>query len=189
MTASSTGHVIAPERLSEIECGIRQTHALYTDAVWRKDAEAFAGCFATDGEWRISGRVFRGREAIAQGITIILDKFIRVLFTARTPIVGIVDGAVTARTYITEKCAWKNGQTNISIGRYYERFVEVEGAWLFGWRLFELHYRGDPDMSGTFFEHRDYGPPPAMPPPHATTQDMASTRWGLPAGGTPGGDS
>jgi uncharacterized protein (TIGR02246 family) len=169
------------------EAGIRQLHARYTDAVWRKDFDSFAGCFAEDGEWRISGRLFSGRENIRDGISVILDKFIRVLITFRTPIVDINGGTVTARTYIDERCAWKNGNTNISIGRYYEHFVEENGVWLFKWRLFELHYRGDPDMSGTFIDHPDYGPPPAMPPLDANTEDMASTRWGLPAAGEPGG--
>ena len=39
---------------------------------------------------------------------------------------------------------------------------------------------GPPDMTGTFFDHPDYGPPPAMPPLDANTEDMASKRWGLP---------
>jgi uncharacterized protein (TIGR02246 family) len=169
------------------EAGIRQVQARCTDAVWRKDSTAFAQCFAEDGEWRISGRVFRGRDEISNGISIILDKFVRVLITFRTPIVDVSGGEVTARTYIDERCAWKNGNTNISVGRYYERFVEEGGVWLFRWRLFELHYRGDPDMTGTFFEHPDYGAPPGMPPIDATTGDVASTRWGLPAAGEPGG--
>ena len=32
------------------ESGIRQLHARYIDAVWRKDADAFANCFAEHGE-------------------------------------------------------------------------------------------------------------------------------------------
>ena len=169
------------------EFGIRQVQSRYTDAVWRKDYDAFAGCFAKDGEWRISGRVFRGRQEIRDGISIILDKFIRVLISFRAPIVSVKDGMVTARTYIDERCAWKNGNTNISVGTYYEHFVEEDGELLFKWRLFELHYRGAPDMTGTFFDHPDYGPPPAMPPLDALTEDMASKRWGLPASGTQGG--
>lgn len=167
--------------------GIRHLHGCYTDAVWRHDYEAFAQCFAEEGEWRISGRVFRGRKEIKDGISVILDKFLRVLITFRSPLVDISNGNVTARTYIDEKCAWKNGNRNISIGRYYERFVQEGDRWLFKWRLFELHYRGDPDLSGAFFEHPDYGPPPAMPPLDANTEDMASARWGLPAAGTSGG--
>ena len=37
------------------EAGIRQLHARFVDAVWRKDADAFAECFAHDGEWKIAG--------------------------------------------------------------------------------------------------------------------------------------
>jgi uncharacterized protein (TIGR02246 family) len=165
------------------ERGIRDLHARYTDAVFRQDFDAFADCFADEGEWRISGRVFRGRQEIREGISIILDKFIRVLITFRTPMVELVDGEVVARSYVDEKCAWKNGNRNVSIGRYYERFAEEDGRWRFSWRLFQLLYRGDPDLSGTFFDHPDYGPPPGMPPLDANTEDMASARWGLPAAG------
>ena len=166
--------------LAAAERGIRELHARYTDAVFRQDFDAFAECFTREGEWRISGRVFRGRAGIKQGISIILDKFIRVLITFRTPILAELDGEVVGRSYIDEKCAWKNGNRNISIGRYYERFAEEDGRWRFAWRLFETHYRGDPDMTGSFFDFPDYGPPPGMPALDATTEDMASKRWGLP---------
>ncbi|MET0589131.1 MAG: SgcJ/EcaC family oxidoreductase [Novosphingobium sp.] len=161
------------------ETGIRQLHALYTDAVWRQDAAAFANCFTEDGEWRISGMVLKGRPQIAETIARILDNMTRVLITFRTPLLEVGDGVASGRTYIDERCAWKNGNTNIAIGRYYERFVEVGGEWLFQWRLFELHYRGPPDMTGTFFDHPDLGPPPTMPPLDATTEDMATKRWNL----------
>ena len=86
-----------------------------------------------------------------------------------------------ARTYIDEKCAWKNGNTNIAIGHYYERFAEEDGRWRFAWRMFETLYRGDPDLTGEFFDRTDWGPPPGMPPRDFETEDMASARWGLPA--------
>jgi len=166
--------------LRTAEKSIRDLHSRYTDAVFRQDFDSFAECFASDGEWRISGRVFRGRAEIREGISIILDKFIRVLITFRTPILAEVGGEVVGRTYIDERCAWKNGNRNISMGRYYERFAVEDGRWRFSWRLFQLLYRGDPDLSGTFFDHPDYGPPPGMPPLDANTEDMASARWGLP---------
>ena len=166
--------------LADAQAGIRDLHARYTDAVWRKDFDAFAGCHAEDGEWRISGRVFRGRAEIREGISVILDKFIRVLITYRNPMLSVGEGKASGRTYIDERCAWKNGNTNIAIGIYYEHFVELDGLWLYKWRLFQRHYTGAPDMTGTFDEHPDYGPPPAMPPLDANTGDMASVRWGLP---------
>jgi len=169
--------------LATIEAAIRQTQARYTDAVWRKDADAFAGCFTEDGEWRISGMILKGRPAIRETIQRIMDNFVRVLITFRTPILSMEGDRPASRTYIDERCAWKNGETNISVGRYYERFAQApDGQWLFQWRLFELHYRGDPDMTGQFFDHVDYGPPPAMPPLDATTENMATKRWNLPEG-------
>jgi ketosteroid isomerase-like protein len=163
------------------EAGIRQLQQRYTDAVWRQDAEAFANLFTEDGEWRISGRTMKGRAEIGQTIGAILSNFNRVLITFRTPILEVGDGIASGRTYIDEKCAWKNGNTNISIGRYYEHFVEDGGRWYFKWRLFQLLYRGPPDLTGTFFDHPDYGPPPGMPPLDANTEDMATSRWGISA--------
>jgi hypothetical protein len=161
------------------DVGIRQLHARYTDAVWRHDYDAFADCFTAQAEWRISGKVFRGRAEIRATIERILGNFRRVLISFGTPILEVGDGAATGRTYINERCAWKNGNTNISIGRYYERFVDEGGRWRFDWRLFQLHYRGPPDLTGTFFDNEDYGPPPGMPDPDANTIDHASIRWGL----------
>lgn len=162
------------------EAGIRQLHARYTDAVWRQDHDAFADCFTEDGEWRISGRVFRGRAEIRSAIERILANFRRVLISFGTPILEVGDREATGRTYINERCAWKDGNTNISIGRYYERFVQEGDRWRFAWRLFQLHYRGPADLSGTFFDNPDYGPPPGMPGPDAMTDDHASARWRLP---------
>lgn len=161
------------------EVQIRQLHARYTDAVWRKDCVAFGDCFTTDAEWRISGMVFRGRAEIVVGIERILSKFKRVLITFRTPVLDVGDKSATGRTMVTEKCAWLNGNTNISIGRYYERFVEEGNSWRFSWRLFQLQYRGAPDLTGTFFENPDYGPPTGMPGLDANTEDHASARWGI----------
>lgn len=166
-------------RFLEAEAGIRQLHSHYTDAVWRKDFTAFAGCFAEDGEWRISGMVLRGRDEIAGTIEKIMKNASRILITFRTPIIELTPEGASGRTYITEQCSWKHLPPNISIGRYYEDFVEEDGRWRFRWRLFELHYSGPDDMSGTWHEHPDYGPPPAMPPRDRTPADHASRKWGL----------
>lgn len=165
--------------LVAIDASIRQLHARYSDAVWRKDAQAFADCFAPDGEWRISGMVMRGREAIAATIGRILGHMNRVLFTYHQPLLNIAGGEVCGRAMVEEKVSWANGKANVSIGRYFERYAEVDGRWCFTWRLFELHYRGAPDLSGEWYEHPDYGPPPAMPPLDAVPLDTSSKRWNL----------
>jgi uncharacterized protein (TIGR02246 family) len=161
------------------EAGIRALHQRYTDAVWRQDFDAFAECFAQDGEWRISGMVLKGRAQIQATITEILSRFNRVLISFRTPILDVGEGTAFGRTYVDEKCAWKNGDTNISLAIYYEHFVEEDGRWLFKWRLFQMLYRGDPDLTGTFYKFPDYGPHPAMPPRDAIPEDTATARWGI----------
>lgn len=85
---------------------------------------------------------------------------------------------VTSRTYIDEECAWKNGNTNISIGRS-ERLSEVDGRWFFQWQLSRSFIAGAEDLSGDWLDQPDYGPPPGFPPPDASTIDTASARWGL----------
>jgi uncharacterized protein (TIGR02246 family) len=163
------------------EAGIRELHQRYVDAVWRQDFDAFTDCFAEDAEWRISGMVLKGRAQIRDTITQIMARFNRVLMTFRTPIIEVGDGTAFGRTYVDERCAWKNGDTNIALAIYYERFVEQNGRWRFQWRLFQSLYRGDPDLSGTFHEFTDYGPHPAMPPLDAVPADTATARWGIAA--------
>ena len=50
------------------ESAIQQLHARYIDAVWRKDADAFADCFAKDAEWKIAGMHMRGRTEIGSPV-------------------------------------------------------------------------------------------------------------------------
>ena len=145
------------------ECAVRQLHARYCDAVWRKDFDAFADCFAQEAEWRIVGNIFAGRENIKKAITGILANFSRVLMTLQPPILEVGEGVAYGRTYSTEHTRLVSGERGLSIGTYYERFVDDGDRWRFSWRLFKLHYSGPPDLSGPFFDNPDYGPPPAMP--------------------------
>ncbi|HTV96146.1 MAG TPA: nuclear transport factor 2 family protein [Steroidobacteraceae bacterium] len=151
------------------ENAIRQLHARYVDAVWRKDYPAFGDCFAQDAEWRIAGMVIRGRPQIEAALQRFMQRFHRVLMTFRTPIIEVGNGTAVGRTYVTEQSALLNGRPGATIGIYYERFVDEGDRWRFSWRLFQLHYMGPADLSGSFFEQADYGAPPAMPDLDAPT--------------------
>lgn len=158
---------------------VRELHAQYTDAVWRKDFSAFAQCFTEDAEWRIGGLVLQGRAQIERTIEQILGNFRRVLITFESPMLHLDRDGLAGRTYMQEQVARIDGTSSIAIGRYYERFCEVDGRWRFAWRLFERHYSGPVDLSGEFYEWPDYGPPPAMPPRDATSGDFAKAKWNL----------
>jgi SnoaL-like domain len=164
-----------------VEYAIRQLHARYADAVWRKDYEAFGDCFAVDAEWRIGGRILRGRAEVVENLKRLMPNFYRVFMTFRTPIVDIAkDGAVSSRTYVTENNIFVDGRSGSSIGTYYERFVDQGDRWRFKWRLFQTHYLGPADITGPLFENPDFGAPPLMPPLDAPTYDhtgLSSKAW------------
>jgi ketosteroid isomerase-like protein len=151
-------------QLLETTVGLRQFYARYTDAVWRKDYDAYGNCWTDDAQWLIAGQVLSGRPAIVRGFTQFMDKYHCVLFTPREPLVHMAGGEVSARTYVTEQGKLKSGGSVSSIATYFERFVEADGVWRRRWAFLQLHFMGSADFEGTFFEQPDFGPPPAMPP-------------------------
>lgn len=152
------------------ECAIRQLHARYVDAVWRFDFDAFGDCFTQDSEWRIDGTVMKGRdEIVAFNRELMTTQFKRLLITLRTPVLDVQGGTASGRTYFSAQNVLADGTAFAPIGVYYERFVDEGDCWRIKWRLFETLYSGPPDLSGTFHDHPDYGPPPAMPPLDAET--------------------
>lgn len=145
------------------QCAIMELHALYTDAVWRKDVAAFGDCFAEDAQWRLSGFVLEGRRTIMEFMEAAFDKYRRILLTFRTPILDLQENGLSSRTYVTEQSLLADGTPYAPIGTYYERFAEEGGRLRFTWRLFMTEYIGPPDISGQFYDTPDFGAPPAMP--------------------------
>lgn len=157
--------------LAAAEHGIQQLHARYVDAVWRADIETFGDCFAEDCEWRIFGEVFRGRDAVKEMMRGVVKRVTKIMITMRSPVFGVIDGAVCSRTYFTEQSKLATGQPLLMLGTNYVRYQEAGGRWRFDWRLFDIDYMGGPDFSGQYFDNPDYGPAPAMPPRDAIPID------------------
>lgn len=155
------------------EAAIRQLHARYVDAVWRQDVDAFGDCFAQDAEWRVGGKIMRGRAEVMEFMRGVFPQFERLLMTFRTPILEVGDGIASGRTYVSENSRFADGKPFGPIGIYFEHFVEESDRWRFKWRLFQTNYAGLPDLTGTFFDVPDYGPPPAMPPLDEPTYDRS----------------
>ncbi len=151
------------------EAAIRQLHARYGDAVWRRDYDAFGDCFTPDAEWRISGMILRGREEITWNLQRLMPRYRQILMTFRTPILDVGDGVANGKTYVSEQCALADGSSFNTIGIYYERFVDNGDRWRCSWRLFQLHYMGPADLSAPFFENPEFGSPPEMPELDAPT--------------------
>ena len=168
------------QELYIVEPEIRQLHARYVDAVWRKDLDAFGNCFSENAEWRIGGRIQRGRAEIVENLRRLLPNFERILMTFRTPLVNLGEDGISARTYVTENNIFADGRPGCTIGIYYERFIEEAGQLRFNWRLFQTHYLGPADIVGPLYDNPDFGPPPQMPPLDAETIDhtgLSKNAW------------
>lgn len=163
---------------AEAQARIVQLYATYADAVWRKDAGAFACCFTDEAEWRISGKVISGRDRIEAAARSIFTSMNRVLMTFRAPQIALTDGGVVSRVYVTEQCSWQDRDPGLNIGCYHDHIERRGDDWLFAWRLFELLYTGPEDLAGHYFEQDDLGPFPAMPARDAVPLDRTQRNWG-----------
>jgi len=145
------------------DSGIRQLYARYIDAVWRKDADAFGQCFAENGEWKIAGMHMRGRAEITGTIPRLLGGYERVLMTFSPPVLEVGSGTAIGRVHCLEHAKFADGTAVMTIGIYYDRYVEEGGRWRYQWRHWAVHYRGPSDLSAPFIKSPDYGPFPHMP--------------------------
>jgi hypothetical protein len=145
------------------EAAIRQLHARYIDAVWRKDIEAFAECFTQDAHWEIAGLQIRGRAAIGNQLSKLLAASERVLMFVGLPILDVSHATATGRIYITEYIKRLDGSALRTIGVYYDHYIDAGPRWLFQSRQLSLAYRGAPDLSMPFMDCPNYGPHPGMP--------------------------
>ena len=151
------------------DSGIRQLHAHFVDAVWRKDAAAFAECFATDGEWKIAGLHIRGRSEIGSQFARLLSVCERVRIIVGMPILSVEQRTATGRIHVTELAKLRDGSSALTLGVYYDRYIEDGDCWKFQWRHWALHYRGPTDLSAPLVDCPDYGPHPGMPGPDEPT--------------------
>ena len=145
------------------DCGIRQLHARYADAVWRQDAASFADCFALDGVWKIAGMEMAGRAAIGEACGTLLGRCERIRLITGQPILEVGDGVASGRLQMTELTRMRDGTSAMTFGTYHDRYVVQDGAWRFQHRHWTLAYRGPVDMSAPFVASPDYGPFPGGP--------------------------
>lgn len=143
--------------------GIRQCHAKFADAVWRQDAASFASCFAQQGEWKIAGFRFSGRDAVEQAFGQLVGRCTRVHLVTGQPILAVEGGEVIGRMAMTEFAWMPDGTQALSIGMYHDRYVEEGGEWRYLERFWSFKYRGPIDLSAELAPTPDYGAFPARP--------------------------
>ncbi len=158
-----------------IESAIRQLQSRYVDALWRKDYDALGNCFTENAEWRLGGKVLRGRAEIVANQKRLEAHFRCELLTMGTPLLEVGDGTAFGRTYFSEQGVLADGRAITPLCTSFDRFVDQGDQWRIAWSLCQTHCIGPPDFSGTFIDNRDYGPHPAMPPPDAIPSASSPT--------------
>lgn len=157
-----------------VEYAIRHLQARYTDSVWRQDWDEFGDCFTEDCEWKIGGVTLNGRGKIVDYMRdLFATKFRSLFITLRTPLLDVQPGGkASGRTYMSAQNIMADGSAFTPFGVYYEHFVEESDGWRFSWRLFQTLYAGPSDLSGSFFEQKQFGPHPGMPPRDVETLNV-----------------
>lgn len=151
------------------ECGIRQLHARFVDAVWRQDFAAFADCFASDGIWKIAGFELTGRDEIREQSAKMLSRCEWIQLITQTPILEVTGDTAIGRQPMVEFARMPDGSGAMTIGYYHDHYVLEDGQWRFRKRHWSMKYRGPSDLSGLFAGTSDYGAFPAMPAPDEAT--------------------
>jgi uncharacterized protein (TIGR02246 family) len=147
------------------ESGIRELQGRYVDAVWRKDLTAFADCFTAEAEWRIVGHILRGPEECTNALKTFTQAYDRIRMVLQSPLIEVTGDTATARTDVIEHNMVRSGSRMMVVGRYYDRVArQQDNKWRFTWHYYQLYYLGSPDMSGRFYDQKDFGPPFSMPP-------------------------
>lgn len=125
----------------------------YADAVVRRDPDQWSSTWAADATWELGrGRRVEGRDAILALWNSAMDGFRAVV---QNVVNGDVDldeagGTGSGRWYIIEHWHRADDSRGILLAHYDDRYVRVDGAWLFTSRELTVHYGGPPDLSGTF---------------------------------------
>lgn len=125
----------------------------YADAVVRRDADQWLGCWAEDASWDLGrGRDVSGRDAIGELWLSAMAGFDAVVQMAHN---GAVDAGgspdeATGRWYIDERYRRADGTNGILLAHYDDQYVRVDGSWRFRRRALVVHYGGPPDLSAPF---------------------------------------
>ena len=163
------------------DVGTRQLYARFTDAVWRQDAQSGIDCFTDSAEWKLAGFHLRGHDEIGGAFTRLLSACARIVLIHGTPILELDDGGASGRVLVTELTQMADGSSAMTVGVYYDRYVQQADRWRFQQRHFGLHYRGPIDFSAELVESPEFGPPPGMPPadePTVTRRKGVGARHG-----------
>ncbi|WP_448582276.1 YybH family protein [Thermaurantiacus sp.] len=118
---------------------IRERIEAYNDAVFRRDADAWAECWALDATWAVAGREAEGREAIRTLWLELMAGYEAVGMYVNHGAVAVDGDVATARSYMFEMMKQVDGTGLLVSGRYDDRLRrDADGAWRFTSRAYTV---------------------------------------------------
>jgi len=116
---------------------IRELNDRYSDAVNRRDGEAWAALWAEDAAWELMGTRVEGRGAIVALWTEAMAGFAFVGFFGQMGAIAVAGDAAHGRVWTHEVLDGPEGERR-PLGRYDDRYVKRGGEWQIAERRFSL---------------------------------------------------
>jgi len=134
----------------EDELALQNLMSRYVDAVFRRDAEAWAATWAEDACWNLLGNDVVGRENIVGLWQQMMGGFEFALMMPSSCLFEISGDSATGCYYLQEFTRDLQGETATLVSRYIDTYSRVEGQWQYQSRKYEILYHGPTDLTGTF---------------------------------------
>lgn len=115
---------------------IRELIDRYSDAVMRRDADAYIATWATDGRWCFRGGEMVGHDQILPFWRKAMDGFAEVMFMANPGSIRIDGDRAEVVTYTFEHLEMRDGARRFQAGRYDDVIVRGDAGWQFQQRTF-----------------------------------------------------
>lgn len=123
----------------EDRLAIRELIETYTDAVVRRDADAWSGTWTEDGHWQLPGGFsVKGRATLREMWVKAMDGYEIACFHASPGAIEVNGNDATARVYVTEILMPKGGALRRIEGAYTDTLRKEGGKWHFAHRDYRV---------------------------------------------------
>lgn len=129
------------------ELEIRSLVARYADAVNRRDEGLWSCTWAENGAWALAGTTVQGRASVVEFWRDAMASFEVAIQLVYQGNINIDGNKASGVWYLTETLQPKGADADrTTIGRYDDKYVKENGAWLFASRTYRVLYekKGEP---------------------------------------------
>ena len=123
----------------EDRLAIRERIESYNDAVFRKDADDWAECWAEDANWKVGDNTASGRTAIRELWVRLMEGFEAAGMYVAHGSVAVDGDTANSRSYMLEMLKGADGTERLVSGRYDDTLRrDADGKWRFTGRSYTI---------------------------------------------------